>query len=221
MKSLKNYGEKKLDKIDVKAVTQNLFMELLASLKKELFKIKVINAVVLFGSFARGDYSLRHSDVDLMLFLDKTEKDESLEEELRKKILSLSLSKNLNVHVLFQYQKIEGEEKSLMLTIGKEGQVLFSRCSLIISHNLLGLKEYFLIKFDTAKIKPVIKNKLQRFLYGYTIKGKHYVGVVGDEKVMSAGKGAIIVSQELLPKILLFAQKLGIKALQKGKFYHE
>ncbi len=65
----------------------------------------------------------------------------------------------------------------------------------------------------------MIKNKLQRFLYGHIIKGKRYRGIVDDEKVLSAGKGAIIVPQEMLKKVLLFAQKIGIEAFQKAKFY--
>ncbi|MEW5897146.1 MAG: nucleotidyltransferase domain-containing protein [Nanoarchaeota archaeon] len=219
MKSLKNYGQKKLSEIDLNQATKKQFEELIISLKSELQKIEAVNALILFGSFARGDYSFRHSDLDLMLFLDKTEKDGKLEEELRKKILQLSLEKKINVHTLFQYKKIEEEDRSLMLTIGREGLVILARKSLVISNNLLGLKECYLIKFDTSGINPVSKNKLQRFLYGYKVKGKKYLGAVDGEKIIPAGKGAILVSGELVQKILLFSQQIGIKAVQKGRFY--
>jgi predicted nucleotidyltransferase len=211
MKSVKSYGFKKLEKINVSEALEMNAEELINALKKEFGKAKNINALILFGSFARGDYSLRHSDLDLMFFLDKDIKDEKLEEEIRKKVIQLNLDKKVNVHLLFQYKKIEEEDKSLMLTIAREGQVIFA--------NKLGLKEYYLIKFETAKIKPVHKNQLQRFLYGYKINGKKYLGIVDNDKVFSAGKGAILVAQELLQKILIFAQRIEVKAIQKGKFY--
>jgi len=215
----KTYGEKKISKISLKETIKQQFETLIASLKRELRKIKEINAVVLFGSFARGDYSIRHSDIDIMIFIDRAEKDKKLEEKIRKKIINIGLGKELSIHSLFQYKKIEEEDKSLMLTIAKEGKVIFTKKTLVISGNLLGLKEYSLVKFDTSKVKPVIKNKLQRFLHGYTIKGKKYKGIVDEEKILTAGKGAIIVPQKMLKKVLLFAQGIGVKAVQKGKFY--
>ncbi len=215
----KNYAEKKLSKIDINDAIKQQFEGLIKSVQKELHKINEINAVVLFGSFARGDFSYRHSDIDIMVFIDKTEKDAALEEKILKRIIDLNLGKELNIHTLFQYTKLEEEDKSLMLTIADEGRVVFAKRSIFISDNILGLKSCFLVKFDTANSKPVIKNKLQRFLHGYLTKGKRYKGIVDDENVLNAGKGAIIAPQEMLKKILLFAQSIGVKAYQKAKFY--
>ena len=219
MKSTKTYAERKLHKINVKESTLAHHEQFLSLFKKELPKIKEINAVVLFGSFARGDYSLRHSDVDLMVFLDKEEKDQALEEQIRKKVLALSVEKELSPHVVFQYKKIEEEDKSLMVTIAREGQVLFARKTIIISHNQAGLLSYYLIRFDTAGCRAVVKNKLQRFLYGYVVKGKRYKGLVDEQKILSAGKGAILVPEELCKKTMHFAQSIGVKAIVKGRFY--
>lgn len=215
----KTYGEKKISRIDIKETIKQQFEMLTASLKKELHKIKEINAVVLFGSFARGDYSIKHSDIDVMVFIDNTEKQPKLEEKILKRIISLNLGKELSIHTLFQYKKIDEEDKSLMLTIANEGKVLFSKKLIVICDNILGLKNYFLIRFDTTKLKPVIKNKLQRFLHGYTINGKKYKGIVDEDRVLSAGRGAIIVPQEMLKKVLFFAQSIGVKAVQKARFY--
>jgi predicted nucleotidyltransferase len=219
MKLTKTYGEKKISKIDIKDSIKRQFEDITNALKKELPKINEINALVLFGSFARGDYSIKHSDADIMVFVDNTEKERKLEEKIRKKIINLSLGKELSIHTIFQYRKLDEEDKSLMLTIANEGQVLFAKKTLIISNNILGLKSHFLIKFDTTNVKPVTKNKLQRFLHGYLIKGKRYKGIVDGEKVLNAGKGAIIVSQEILKKVLLFSQSIGVTAIQKAKFY--
>ncbi len=218
MKSV-NYAEKKLHKISVRESTIQYYEHFLDLLTKELPKIPEINAVVLFGSFARGDYSLRHSDIDLMVFLDKEKKEAALEEQIKKKIFALSITKELSPHIVFQYKKIEDEDKSLMVTIAREGKVLFARKTIVISLNQAGLASYYLLRFQTAGCKAIAKNKLQRFLYGYKVKGKQYKGLVDEEKVFSAGRGAIMVPEEIHQKVLHLAHTIGVKTILKGRFY--
>ncbi len=212
-----NYAEKKLKNISEE--TKKESTALIDLLKEKLFPVEEINAAVLFGSFARGDYSVRHSDIDIMIFLDLEKEDEHLEEYVRKKVISLNLGKDVGIHVLFQYKKINEEDRSLMLTISREGKVLFTKKMIFIGTEILGLKPYLLIKFETADTDPLIKNKLQRFLHGYTINGKYYEGIINNENVLQAGKGAIIAVENISDKIFLFAKKIGIKAVQKAKFY--
>lgn len=219
MKSKPTYGEKKLSRIDVGKSTIRESQAIMASLPEHLAVIEQINAIVLFGSFARGDYSIKHSDIDIMIFLDAIERDTVLEEVIRKKIIALNLEKGLALHTLFQYRKLELEDRSLMLTIAREGKVLFARKTMVISDIVLGLKEHWLLRFDTTKCKPAVKNKLQRFLYGYSVHRKHYHGIVDEHSVLSAGKGAIVLPQEMVNKVLLFARTIGVKTVQKGKFY--
>lgn len=219
MKSVKTYAEKKLEKVDLGKSFQQKVQDVIDLFKKELPKVKEINALVLFGSFARGDYSVRHSDVDLMIFLNQTQKNSALEEHIRKKMVQLSLSKAVSVHPIFQYRSIEQEDKSLMLTIAKEGEVLFARKTLVISGNILGLAPFYLIKFDTAKCPSVVKNKLQRFLHGYTINKKHYKGIIDGEKVRGAGKGAVLVPATMRTQILQLADEIRVKAVQIAKLY--
>ena len=215
----KSYAEKKLEKIENLDIIKEQFEEIVIKIKRDMHKIKKINAVVLFGSFARGDYSARHSDIDIMIFLDEEKKDSKLEEKILNKIINLNLGKLISVHTLFQYKMVKTEDAGLLLTIAEEGRTLFSRKSIVISKDILGLKSIYLIIFDSKDVDQVMKNKLQRFLHGYIVKGKKYNGIVDNEKVISAGKAAIIVPKELLDKILLFADSIGIKAKQGGRFY--
>ena len=215
----KSYAEKKLEKIENIDIIKEQFEEIVIKIKRDMYKIKKINAVVLFGSFARGDYSARHSDIDIMIFLDEEKKDSKLEEKILNKIINLNLGKLISVHTLFQYKMVKTEDAGLLLTIAEEGRTLLSRKSIVISKDILGLKSIYLIIFDSKDVDQVMKNKLQRFLHGYIVKGKKYNGIVDNEKVISAGKAAIIVPKELLDKILLFADSIGIKAKQGGRFY--
>ncbi len=219
MKSTKTYGERKIDKINIEETIKRQFEEFATILKKELILLQEVNALVLFGSFARGDFSVRHSDIDLMFFLDNIKKSPTLEERIRKKVIELTLRTTLNIHTIFQYRDVKDEDQSLMRTISKEGKVLFSRKTLIISDALMGLKEYSLLKFDSKGVPAVDKNKLQRFLHGYTMKGKKYKGIVDGERVIGAGKGAVLVHQDIVENVILFAQEIGIKTVMKGKWY--
>lgn len=215
----KSYGLKKLEKLHVDEVWRREADTFLNRLAKEAPHFKEINAVILFGSMARGDYSVRHSDVDVMFLLDLVVKSAIIEEKIRKKVIGLSVGAGIDVQVVFQYRKVEGEDRSLMLTIAREGKVLFARKSIVISQNILGLREYYLLKFDVAEVNQVVKNKVQRFLYGYSLEGRKYKGIVDEEKVFSAGRGAILVAGELLAKVLLYGRELGVTIEQKGKFY--
>lgn len=216
---MRTYAKKKLDEIESSKIIKEHFEKTISKIKTELKKIKSIDAVVLFGSFARGDYSDRHSDIDIMVFLDEDEKNPKLEEKILKKVIQLSVGKLTSVHTVFQYKKIKEEDASLLLTISDEGKTVFSRKSIIINKDILGLKSHHVIRFDSAGVNQIRKNKLQRFLYGYSVNGKKYKGLVDGEKVTSAGKGAIIVPKEILNKVLLFADSIGIKAKQLGRFY--
>lgn len=219
MNATKNYAEKKLGQIDIEETFKIHVRQSISALKKELPKFQEIIAAVLFGSISRGDFSSRHSDMDVMIFFNLKDKNQLLEEKIRKKILELSLGKKVNVHIVFQYKKVKEEDRSLMLTLSKEGKIIFSRGTIVLSEEILGLVPYYLIKFDTTDISQVVKNKLQRFLHGYTFQKKHYAGITESDKIITAGKGAIIVPEELREKVLLFAQKIRVKAVQAAKVY--
>ncbi len=213
-----NYSEKKLKKIDLNEIIKSQYEELVKDIKEKLYNIDKLNAVIIFGSYARGDYTHK-SDLDIMVFLDLENENKQIEEKIRKTIIKINLSKEIIIHTIFQYKTIQKEDKSLMLTIAREGQVIFSKKAIIISQNILGLKSYVLLRFETNKLDQVKKNKLQRFLNGYVVKGKKYKGLIDNDEVTKAGKGAIIVPENMLKKIQLYSQKIGVNVIQKGKFY--
>ena len=214
-----NYIEKKLKRVDVSDTVKAQFEEMVSSLGKLLYKFEKINAVILFGSYARGDYSVRHSDLDIMIFLDENEKDIGLESKILKKIMEINLGKLVSIHTVFQYKSVKEEDSSLLLTISNEGKTLFARKSVVINDKILGLKSYHIIVFDTSGLDQVKKNRLHRFLHGYSANGKKVKGLIDGEKVFAAGKGAIVAPEETANKVILFADKVGIKSKRAGKFY--
>ncbi len=213
------YARKKLAKVDIQQRIIGSIDRFLKDLPPLFRKKEEVLAIILFGSFARGEYSPQHSDIDLMILLDRIEEDKALEEAIRKKVATLSTPQQIPIHLLFQYRNVKEEDKSLLLTIAREGKVIFSRKTVVISQNLLGIRPYLLLRFNTTNLPSIKKNKLQRFLYGYKGKEKRYQGLVDGEQVFSAGQGAILVPEEISKKILILAKEIGVPVQQKGRFY--
>ncbi|MBI5389230.1 nucleotidyltransferase domain-containing protein [Candidatus Woesearchaeota archaeon] len=215
----KTYAEKKLENISKQDTFISRSQKMLDALRAQLKSIDAISAVVIFGSYARGDFSEKHSDIDLLVFLDKQDPDASLEESIKRAVLEKSTVYGLPIHLLFQYRRITEEDRGLVQTIADEGKPLFAKETLIIGKNILGLKSHNVVRFDYSSANQVAKNKLQRLLYGYRTKGKQYKGLVDEENVITAGRGAIIIPEELREKVLHLAQTMGIKAKVAGKYY--
>lgn len=216
---MNDYALKKLRNISAEESFTKEADEIISKIKKRLYEIKDVQAAVLFGSFARGDFSRRHSDIDIMVFIDKNEKAKKIEEKILRSVNEICLNKSVAAHIIFQYKKVEEEDKSLLLTMAEQGKPLFAKELIVIGKDIVGLKTYNLVKFDTAGLDGITKNKLQRFLHGYTMNKKRYKGLIDEDAVLSAGKAAIIARKDLCDSILLFANKIGVKAQLKGKLF--
>ncbi len=121
-------------------------------------QIKVF-AVVLFGSYARGDYSIRHSDIDLYVLIDG-QKDFNLEKTLWKEVNDIS--KKVQIHLSFEYQDIDVETSLLRYNMFKEGKVLFERKKLIFLKKDFDLEEVYLIRLNLCELKPNEKFNFKR-----------------------------------------------------------
>ena len=198
--------------------------EMVSILKKE----KTISAVILFGSMARGDFSPLHSDIDLFVIIDEKKEVSSLEKELSMKAIGTGNKYKATIHLTFQYLKAKKEDQSLLRKLAGEGKVLYCKDILIISKELLGLKPFELIIFDTKDATQLQRTKFSRFLHGATLwykKGgekviKKYSGIADNQSVFEAGKGALLISIDKVEKFQELAEEMGIKVKSKGLFYH-
>ena len=133
----------------------------------------------------------------------------------------------VTIHLTYQYSKITDEDSSLIKKIAADGKVLYNRNSLIISKDILGLRVFELIRFDTANVKQLNKTKFSRLLHGYKswhYKGgkkimAEYKGIIDNNEIFEAGKGALLVAQSNAEKLVLLAEELGIKVISLGNFY--
>ena len=195
------------------------------------FQIALINAVealkkheetymiILFGSFARKDYSLRHSDLDIYVILNKKKQDKKFEQKLEKDVLNSTLETKAPVQLTFQYLSINEEDRSLLVKMCEEGIVLFSRGIVFTGYGTLGLKKIYLVSYDLTQASQVNKNRFNRFVNGYTKNKKRYEGIIDNKNVIKAGNGALLADDIDLKKIELLAEKINVKISTKQVLY--
>ena len=129
------------------------FENAIEELKLEFPKFKEILMVVLFGSVARGDFSRRHSDLDLLVIINKKTIGKKIQEEIKNKASEICIKFGVRSHIEFQGLNINTDDKSLLRKMIEEGKVIYSRGAWFIEDNILGLKQYVIYSFSTKKSK--------------------------------------------------------------------
>lgn len=219
--------QKRWKEIEPLELRKEKFTRALEEASSILKKHKKITVVILFGSVARGDFSPRHSDIDLFLLIDEKEPSLKLEQELNALAIAIGNKYKITIHLTFQYLNITGEDKSLIKKIAREGRVIFNKNMLIISKDILGLRPYELIFFNTKKATPLQRTKFSRFLHGASLwykKGgqkmvRKYPGAIDNQTIFEAGKGALLIEADKVEKIQELAEEIGIAIKSAGIFY--
>lgn len=218
---------KKLEEMEPLEKRKEKFRQALQEMVNLLKKEKRISAVILFGSMARGYFSPLHSDVDLFVIMDSVKEAPLLEKELSLKAIDLGNKYKATLHLTFQYLRAKKEDQSLLRKLAGEGKVLYSKDILIISKELLGIKPFELIRFDTKNASQLQRTKFSRFLHGTTLwykkEGekviKKYPGIVDNQSVFEAGKGALLIYIDKVEKFQELAEEMGITVKSGGIFY--
>ena len=163
--------------------------QVLKKIASALSEIKEIEVIILYGSFARGEFSLR-SDVDLFIITSRDIKD-----VVEEKVIALEgrIHKSIQPTVRTEKQ-LKTTDSGLLQSIFQEGKILFLReyFDFAVSF-LLQQKPFVIYKFDISNLKQSKKTGFNRALYGYKDKKYIYEGLihkVGGEKLSS---GCIII----------------------------
>jgi len=153
-----------------------------------LSTVKDLKAIILYGSFARGDYGPR-SDIDLMLI---TTKKETIE-ELQDAIISLELGRSIQP-VIRTEKELAETDTGLLQNLFLEGKILFLREPLDIDISaLLQLKPFLVYTFDLGNLDQKAKAKFNRAFYPRVRKNYNYPGVLTELKGKKLASGCIMV----------------------------
>lgn len=173
--------------------------ELKSELISEFSKIKEVVCVILYGSYARGDYSKRHSDFDLFIMLNKRKANERLKERINHRIWPVGTRYSRKIHNEYQGTSISDEDKSLIRKLIEEGIVLYSAGVLFYPTSKIGLKQYIVYSFSSKDSSK--KTLFAKILHGRTSSyykekkkiTKEYAGIVDENEIIDLGRGCLMV----------------------------
>lgn len=180
----------------------NRIEEAVAEIKKILWKDKNIFAVILYGSVARGDYSARHSDIDIFIVLSET----GAKDKVDKVINEISLKYRVKVHPEYQSIDVKHEDQTLLCKMFEEGRVLFSRGVCLIGKEGLGLEAFRLYRFDTSLL-----DKVDRVMFSRALHGRKSEGMIDGISVIDSGKGGLLVKKNMFKEIEQFFDGFKVK----------
>lgn len=178
------------------------FEAAIEKLMGEFSRHREILTVYAYGSVARGDYSLRHSDLDLFIIINKKEIPEKLKEKITERIISISNEFGVKAHPEFQETEIRPEDQSLLRKIIEEGRCIYSSGVFAFTGGQLGLKQYIIYEYS-------LKDSPQKSYFSKALHGrkswyyqdekkitKEYKGIIDSTDIITLGKGALLVAKE-------------------------
>lgn len=177
----------------------NKFEATLQKLQGFFPDIHQILMVFLFGSVARGDFSLRHSDLDLFIILKTKLVSEEMKEKLDKLILPIGYKEGVKIQAEYQGLKILHEDRTLVRKMIQEGKIIYSIGVFTFDYQQVGLQQYLIYDFSLKNaINPTMFSKVLHGRKSWYWKGKEkvvkeYKGIIDREHFLELGKGVMMV----------------------------
>ena len=201
----------------------NKFEFTLSELKGTFDGNKDIITVYLYGSVARGDYSLRHSDLDLFIIVKKLTK--KIKRIIDSKIIPIGLKHGVKIHAEFQGARIKKDDQSLFRKIIEEGKIIYSSGTFNFSYEQLGLKQYVIYSFS-------LKNSMRKTLFSKVLHGrkawyykgkkkiiKEYAGIANNNEIILLGKGYLMVRKDMQKDIEILFKRFNVEYSTKRIVY--
>lgn len=179
---------------------ENKYSKTISRLVAEVFpNFKEILVVFLYGSVSRGDFSLRHSDLDLFIILKSKLGSETIKEKLDQIILSVGHMEGVKIHPEYQGIIIQREDRTLVQKMIQEGKIIYSTGIFTFDYQQVGLQQYLIYDFSLKNaINPTMFSKVLHGRKSWYWKGKEkvikeYKGIIDGEDFIELGKGVMMV----------------------------
>lgn len=157
---------------------------------KELSVISEIRLIILYGSFARGDYGPK-SDIDLLIL---TTKPKTLN-EIQNKIIGIEEKIGKSIQPTIRTEKeLKKTDTGLLQNLLQEGKLLYLKEPFEISASeIIKQKPYVIYTFELNSLNQKTKAKFNRELYTRT-KEKHvYQGLLQKIGGQKLSPGCIVI----------------------------
>jgi len=177
----------------------------LATLATRLSSQPGLVALIVYGSYARGEAGKR-SDLDLLILFDQARQFQAREKEVLALVSQIETDARLPVHIaplLAALDQLDALGDDLLHAIASEGVVLYGQLAALSRFAPNGHKPAVIITFSLKDAAPAVHMRLNRRLHGYTawreIKGQRkrmtYSGLI-TPPARSLGGGVLLVPGE-------------------------
>jgi predicted nucleotidyltransferase len=173
-----------------------------------LSEIDGVKAIILYGSFARGEATSR-SDIDLFILTSE----KGIFKEVQNKIISIESDTGRNIQPTIRTLKeLKETDSGLLQNIFQEGKILYLKEPVDISSSmLLEQKPRLIYSFQISNLNQNEKARFNNEFYG-RVKGKYnYKGVleaIGGQKLSS---GCVLVPYAKKQKAERFFKKFKVR----------
>lgn len=195
------------------------------ALVPEFEKIEEVLVVYVYGSVARGDSSLRHSDLDLLVVVNSAKAGERLKKMIDRTIIPIGAKLGVKVHPEYQGINVRHEDRTLLAKMIEEGRIIFSRGVFSLDNQQLGLKAYLVYEFSSKE--SASKTMFSKVLHGrkswYLKNGKKiekdYKGIADNDGIISLGRGALLVRKDRQNDLEQTFRRFGVSFTLKKMVY--
>lgn len=181
---------------------------ILKKITRDLSKIDDLRAIILYGSFARGEDTSR-SDIDLFIL---TTNKKTLK-EIQDRVIELESEIGRNIQPTIRtITELQITDTGLLQNIFQEGKVLYLKEPAEIPSSLLLKQEPYLIyTFQISSLSQKEKAKFNRQLYEQKRKGYKYKGLLKEIGGKKLSAGCIIVPYLQKENIEKFFKRFKVK----------
>lgn len=156
-------------------------------LTEKISSIEEVVAIILFGSFARGDFGPK-SDIDLFILVQT----KRCRQKIENTISNFKAGRLIQL-IIRTEKELKKTDIGLLQNIFQEGKILFSKKPLNLPVNLLlKQKPYLIFIFDLKQLTQIKKVKFNTALYGISKKNYKYKGLLEINSGKRLGSGCIM-----------------------------
>ena len=180
--------------------------EALEQVSGELKNVTGVDALVLFGSYARGEYG-RSSDVDLLVVVQPAEFNSTVRTNVINAVLKAETAHHLPMHLsVVVTATAQDLGPDLLHSVWSDGLVLFGRAAVLASLMPEGLAPWVVFRFSARGLPASRQVQLSRVVRGRT-RQKH--GVVQPPGLL-IGRGGALVPADQSAQLRAAFDELGI-----------
>jgi len=178
---------------------------ILKKIVKSLSPVEDLKAIILYGSFARGDFGPK-SDIDLFFLTAKP----GTRLKIQDSIIGLELERDIQPTIR-TLDELKKTDTGLLQNVFQEGKIIFLREAMDIDVRLLlKQKPYILYTFSLDNLDQKRKAKFNRELYSRKSEKYSYSGLLQDLGGRKLASGCIMVSLDKKREVEKFFKKYKI-----------